>query len=838
MSKGSVAVAPTTNEGPASPRVDRGSFRIDQEEVLKHCGQEVEDTAAHATLSDRVFYGLENIISVLPSFPFYLLLAVSAVLIFVLGLGWSMSTGEDVLTGFYTAFQVIASGGNDDSLTATPVRIVYFFMVFSGLCVFSIFVGFITDYVSEFMTALSAGRTKVCEHGHTLLLGWNEATPRLVCQLAFLRRAWRVQNETWAKRLLPWRRVPPSTPVAAARIVLLSDPNDKHSPDNKQAMDEALQEAFDERGILPSRTRIGWDVVCRTGDPTCMHDLLRVGARQAGAIVFMLTEKDEEGDADSGGYVLNGGTIAGLLTLRHLLLSADGVAASLREDRDLRVIVQLTAPSVHVEAASFCNVAGRAVVQCLDLSVSLNSLLFSCAATPGLASVLLELLNFEGVALRTRAVGQLVDHAGVVGGLAGRTFAEAAASWEDAVLVGVCAGVGDGGGLAADPERRIAANDRLIFVAPTSMPSSAHTPEQPHAPASDPGARAARSPGARRQVDILVCGWRDKWQAATPEHLFERIDDLAQTLTPGPATVVFLNQVPPDEFAAIMQQKFKQVNDYHGMPCWSVGKARKGVTIAHSEGDASSQPVLEPLITTHNFTKCIVLGTMYGNDLSSHWRDLRMLSIMLLLRHLTENKPDASPIHIIGENQEDMTQRLALAPRPVAGRGGDGHIFEPDIVNTQAIIARALCQSVAFPRATAAIQELFKDAPGTACIVICPAAQYLRLGTPVSFATIQARVLADSGHRELCIGFTLADGKHELAPPRSHVQSFSPNDRLVLVSRIPREDAPSKSGRKAQKPLPPIVAARAADDEAAIPAVAALPPGGRLAPLESAPGNP
>ena len=45
-------------------------------------------------------------------FPFWMLLAVSGVLIFALGLGWAQATGDDLLTGYYTAFQVIASGGN------------------------------------------------------------------------------------------------------------------------------------------------------------------------------------------------------------------------------------------------------------------------------------------------------------------------------------------------------------------------------------------------------------------------------------------------------------------------------------------------------------------------------------------------------------------------------------------------------------------------------------------------------------------------------------------------------------------------------------------------------
>jgi hypothetical protein len=37
------------------------------------------------------------------------------------------------------------------------------------------------------MESMSTGSTKVAEKGHTLLIGWNEASVRVVCQLAFLR---------------------------------------------------------------------------------------------------------------------------------------------------------------------------------------------------------------------------------------------------------------------------------------------------------------------------------------------------------------------------------------------------------------------------------------------------------------------------------------------------------------------------------------------------------------------------------------------------------------------------------------------------------------------------
>ena len=73
-----------------------------------------------------------------------------------------------------------------------------------------------------------------------------------------------------------------------------------------------------------------------------------------------------------------------------------------------------------------------------------------------------------------------------------------------------------------------------------------------------------------------------------------------------------------------------------------------------------------------------------------HSRDMRVLSVLLLLRHLMRDA--ATPVHIIGENQEDMTSVLAMVPRQRPNHakqkrrsiGEDaGCYLRPDFVNTQ-----------------------------------------------------------------------------------------------------------------------------------------------------------
>ena len=114
----------------------------------------------------------------------------------------------------WVSLQILAAAGVDDSIPdLTILRCVYFLALLAGLVIFAILVGFITDSVTTFMDSLDEGRTKVVTLGHTLILGSNEATPRLVTQLAQLRKQYKYANNKWYQKWLGLKWLPPSTPV-------------------------------------------------------------------------------------------------------------------------------------------------------------------------------------------------------------------------------------------------------------------------------------------------------------------------------------------------------------------------------------------------------------------------------------------------------------------------------------------------------------------------------------------------------------------------------------------------------------------------------------------------
>ena len=126
------------------------------------------------------------------------------------------------------------------------------------------------------------------------------------------------------------------------------------------------------------------------------------------------------------------------------------------------------------------------------------------------------------------------------------------------------------------------------------------------------------------------------------------------------------------------------------------------VYISHIRGNALKPDVVEPIVNEDTIHTAIVLGTQTEKRLSSYSEDTRMMSIMLLLRRLwmakNEGISDPVPMHVVGENQEDMSAKLALAPPVVDDDGMLGNdMHDPDFINTQAIYARVLVQTLAYP---------------------------------------------------------------------------------------------------------------------------------------------
>ena len=775
------------------------SAGVAAEEAVRTSGGVAKNTNSSLGSNDYVTYGLENRIAANGWFPLLLLTIITSAVLSAVGVLWYTLSNDapDEIFGqnsigdsVFSALQLIIAAGVEDIPTHNGLRFVFVFEILFGLVVFAVLVGFITDAIAQFMANLAAGRSKVAAHGHTLILGWNEATLRVVVQISFLRRQYQMLNESkWLGLLyfFPWLTSlcgmlgmleRPSTSLAVSDIVIMDDGI------TKDEMHVRLAQVLAERGINPKRTKLGRNIICRVGNPTNVNDLIRVGAHRAAAILVMMTEQDTKEEDESNGRIFNGATLRTTLALRQVLFTnpydeARGVTVF----PGLRIILQMLHPSEYVDAACFVHPDGKDVVIPMDLSLFLNALMFKCAAQPGLSSILMSILDFEGSAIRRRKASNLRSGPkNAYGDCIGKTFGLLRREFSRAIFIGIIRPSMPkafikrrGFGLCPDPHIVIEPDDLLIFIGPKSSPVHSHEmldtfneyiKEAEEIRDANPDIEkhhmSSWKESSKIKSNVLVCGWREVWNAH-PERLHARIEEVVRMRKAG-STITFVNGVTQELFKhhmldknLIHEETVQEGSNAVSIYGYAKGHKHEGVRLRHITGDAASAPVLSPVINATTIHTAIVLGTQTSVRLGAHHRDTRILNILLLLRKLWSNKREGVPMHIVGENNEDMTARLALAPKRI------GKIrTEPDFVNSQAVSARALVQTLAYPLIQPAIQDLFQESKNSAEIVTVAANEYLPLNTPLIYGVIRALVLQTRGERSIAIGIMWRAGHSEL----------------------------------------------------------------------------
>jgi hypothetical protein len=805
-------------------------------EETKAAAGKSKNTLSSVGWGDRLRYVVENKTAEDGNYPFYLLTYVTTLTLLAFGLVWWYASNrydgyvygqENYADAFFAGMQLIVSQGYVDEIPDKyGLRWFYWLMIFFGVVIFAVLVGFITDAIAQSMDAIKEGHTAVAEAGHTLILGWNEATLRAVVQISFLRRQYQQLNERkcfgllwYAKWLTPAFSMlglleRPSTSIAVANIVVMTDTL------SKDEMHRRLEQVLAERGINPRRTKIGRNIICRVGDPTNVNDLIRVGAHRAAAILVMMTAQDEKEEDESEGSIQNGATLRAVLALRHVFFT-NPWDRTREVNPDLRVVLQMSNKSEYVDAAMFQHNNGNPVIIPMDLTLFMNSLMFKCAAQPGLSSILLNIIDFEGTAIRRRKAKNLRSGPNnKYGDCIGKTFGEMRKQFTRAVFIGIIKPgmpveeiASSGYGLCPDQSTVIDPEDLLIFIGPRSNPIHDYkmtatfdgylktAKALADANPSIESNRRKRQMVSKMLSNVLVCGWRPDWQDDY-RRLHDRMMEIVRQRQPG-STITFVNAVDEDEFAAlVLKMGLRKARDDGEVRCYEMHHPYRGIFIRHVRGDAAKPNVIGPIIEGSTIHTAIILGTQANIRLGHRHRDTRVLNIVLLLRKLWSVKAEGVPMHIVGENQEDMTSRLALAPKRGPGAAG-GH--EPDFVNSQAVAARALVQTLAYPIISPAVKDLFNEAEDSADIVTTFASEYVPLNVEMKFGVVRASVLRAQGERSICIGILWSNGDPALLPPHDSDVKFCDTDRLVVLRRLfdaaNPEQPPKPSGDEPGSPL-------------------------------------
>jgi len=332
---------------------------------------------------------------------------------------------------YYQTLLRILDPGTFSGDAGWGLRVVTFIITLFGITVAAVLIGLIATGIEAKVEQLRRGRSPVIEQDHTLILGWSPRVFTIVSEI-----------------------VEADESRSDSAIVVLAAME-------KQEMEQELADRVRDTG----RTRL----VCRSGDPSSLHDLDRVGIETARSVIALADVDAPDGDAHAVKTVL-----AALIRLGDRPVP---VVAELNEAETGRALREAGPERVHVVRAP--EIIARVTAQ--------------ACRQPGLSAVWQDLLDFDGDEIYFFPADDLV----------GQTFGQAQLGFERAAVFGRRAA--DGTVVVnPDPSTRFEAGDAVIVLAEDD-----DAIEFTGLPDGDDGgagaAPAAVSPPAPEQV--LLIGW-------------------------------------------------------------------------------------------------------------------------------------------------------------------------------------------------------------------------------------------------------------------------------------------------------------------------------------------
>ncbi|EKX53191.1 hypothetical protein GUITHDRAFT_84343 [Guillardia theta CCMP2712] len=354
------------------------------------------------TLGEIVQYRLDYYLSTNPYAKALLLLNSTFLVILFGGMILSLTQGEDIGSALWESWTYVADPGTQVNAEKPGLRAIALAITVGGLVVFALMVGLITESVSEQVEDFRKGKSRVLEHGHTLILGFNDKCLSIIEELAIA-----FESE------------------GGGTMVVLSD----HP---KEEMETILQGAIDSKerrlNLRGSQASPAPPVIFRSGDPLLEQELFKVGVTRAKSIIALTREDLDPDEADS--LMLRQLQVCNALEPCLLSVSC--------QDVDNKNLVQLV--SIKTEILVSHDLIGQ--------------LMISCSRQPGLAYVVEAIFSFDGSEFYFKEWPELI----------GNRFGDLVCRFDDAIVMGVRTKDGEVI-LNADRSYRIAPGDELICIA-------------------------------------------------------------------------------------------------------------------------------------------------------------------------------------------------------------------------------------------------------------------------------------------------------------------------------------------------------------------------------------
>ena len=519
-------------------------------------------------------------------------------------------------------------------------------------------IAFVTSKLRDRVENLRRGKTPIVESGHTLILGWSNRAFPIIQQLC-------VANSN--KR--------------GSVIAIFADID-------RAQIEEQIASRIPDLG----KTKI----VIRNGDPTNPQDLARTNISKASSIIVL--DDDLKGDS---------AIVSTVLSIKSV------------DPHSITPVIAEMDNRVHASALAEATEGRIVAIQSNEI---ISRVTAQASRQPGLAAVILDLLDFEGDEIYFQTVPQTT----------GLTYQKAVTYFENASLIGVRTLEGKVL-INPDSQRRFHKGEQVIAIARDDDQIIYSSGKNPFSSAKP--LKSLASSHSRKAEHLLIIGWSHMGTAV--------FNELVPFLPKGSTIHIVAD---PALF------------DKSTLPKSTV----QGIKISFSPHSGSIED-LAKVAKGKKFNEVIVLA--YRLNISIDEADTQTMLTMLLMNKLfREEGNGVSPTRLVAEILDSRKSELARVAAV------------DDLVVSDNLAALMIAQVSQNPELSPVFEDLF-DADG-ASINVRPVTDYLPLEVQVSYGEF---VGAAANRGESAIGFYTA--AHTKGDPASAVL-LNPSKNLKINPRL------------------------------------------------------
>lgn len=633
------------------------------------------------TIADKLRYTFDNYMAYGPialigalGFVSLILILIAAMLIRLLNIApGGQGEAPSFIEALWLSLMRTLDAGTMGNDTGWGFRLVMLGVTTGGIFIVSALIGILSNGLESRLELLRKGKSFVVEQNHILILGWSPKIFQIINELNLAS-----ESSSIGKK---------------AKLVILANKD-------KLEMEEDIARH------CPNLTQLR--IICRTGNPIDLHDIEIVNPFQSQSIILLAPDT-----LDPDAHVIKQ-LLA--LTNNHSGLYKLNIVAELREGKNAEV----------------ARMIGKDELVVVLTSELITRIMAQTCRQPGLSTIYLELLSFDGCEIYFREIQSLVS----------RTYGDAVLSFETCAAIGLCYANGE---IELNPPMGtlIATGDQIIAISNTE-----NDVRISGLPIGSLELIQSCAIAQTKNEHTLILGWN-----ANASNILNELD---QYVPNGSMVTVVADHPLVDEQVSILRENLMNQD------------------LMYYKADITNRGVLEA-INIFSFNHIILLS--YGDVMEEQQADARTLITLLHLRQMLHSSAHSHDknISIVSEMLDLRNCELAEIARA------------DDFIVSENLVSLLLAQVAKNKKISKVFQELFDS--GGQEIYLQPIENYVALNIEMSFYTV-----VESAKRcgESVIGFrkcepntpnniTTKPNGIVLNPLKSARYTFEKGDKLIVL---------------------------------------------------------